>query len=195
MYLALGPHNIDSMNSRPHDNFSTTPRPAPTLPGLSEVPNPYTGPTLACPGIDDADVWHATLARQKIQRTHYMTVPRWNCAPCRRSPGMWDDVADAADVRAETEEQRTARHRTAAARCRKCPVIIACRDKAAELPHPTGVWAGELYPKVKDRAHGGLSSTTGPQPRRTKWGAGAALAEVDAAFAGIMAAIRTQDPP
>ncbi|PQP21939.1 WhiB family transcriptional regulator [Rhodococcus opacus] len=131
--------------------------------------------------------------------TEPVTDPDWDRAPCRRNPRLWDDTADAANTRAESPAQRSSRHNEAIALCRACPVIEDCRREVAHASNPTGIWAGEIYPKLDRRARrevrplpGHRTRTSTPPrtvaPHATHRGWNAA----DVAFADLIATIRAQ---
>lgn len=127
-----------------------------------------------------------------------MIEPDWSRALCRQNPQLWDDTTDAANTSVETQEQRSIRHCAAITFCRVCSVIDTCRNEVALASNPTGVWAGEVYPrlghqtrseiqsKTDHRAH---ASTTARQIGRP---AGIGADSVDAAFTALMTTIQTQ---
>lgn len=72
--------------------------------------------------------------------------------------------------------------------CRRCPVFDPCREAVAEATDPTGIWAGQLYPRPSE--HRDPCSPAGaPHPRRAP-----TEADVHAAFDELLATLRTQHP-
>ncbi|WP_161572359.1 WhiB family transcriptional regulator [Rhodococcus ruber] len=108
---------------------------------------------------------------------------------CHDNPALWDHDLDCAGTGDETVgRERRARHRQAAAMCRRCPVFDPCREAVAEATDPTGIWAGSCirdHPNTATRA----PRPAPPHPRRAP-----TEADVHAAFDELLATLRTQHP-
>lgn len=102
---------------------------------------------------------------------------------CHDNPALWDHDLDRAGPDVESVAERRARHRQAAAVCRRCPVLDTCRTAVAEATDPTGVWAGQLYPIAADPC----SRPGAARPRRAP-----TEADVHAAFDALLTTLRTQ---
>ncbi len=72
--------------------------------------------------------------------------------------------------------------------CRRCPVFAPCREAVAEATDPTGIWAGQLYPRPPEHRDP-CSPARAPHPRRAP-----TEADVHAAFDELLATLRTQHP-
>ncbi|YCN53424.1 WhiB family transcriptional regulator [Rhodococcus erythropolis] len=89
-------------------------------------------------------------ARRKPNRAKFPPIPSpllalvdptLSGAACTGRAPLFDD-----DIDGESVEHREARHHTAAAICRHCPVQPQCRAAAGDH-YALGVWAGACQPK------------------------------------------------
>ncbi|MCZ4586339.1 WhiB family transcriptional regulator [Rhodococcus opacus] len=127
-----------------------------------------------------------------------MIEPDWSRALCRRNPPLWDDTADAANTSVETPAQRSIRHRAAITFCRLCSVIDTCRSEVAVAANPTGVWAGEVYPRLGHQTRSEIQSKTDHRAHASTAAlqigrpAGIGGDSVDGAFTALMTTIQAQ---